>query len=89
MTFDWDEFEQMSDAEKVAYMRRYREAAREASKGRTLPEGSIAPEKARHQDGWEVVGRMKPDGTIHYYTEEEKQAQKDRFADNGDEDNEK
>ncbi len=71
VNFDWEAFSQLSDEEKVAYMKKAEEEAREASKGKTFPPGSIAPEKARHQDGWEVVGRMKSDGTIHYYTDDE------------------
>lgn len=91
VNFDWEAFSQLSDEEKVAFMKKAEEEAREASRGKTFPPGSIAPEKARHQEGFEVIGYEKPDGTVHYYTEEEKQAQKDRFADNEehDEGNEK
>lgn len=74
MTFDWDEFSRLSDEEKVEYMRRKRDADLEAAKGKTFPPGSIAPEKARFQEGSQVVGRMNPDGTIHYYSEDEKRA---------------
>ena len=81
MKFDWDEFDKLTDAEKVEYMRRQREAAREASKYEVIPPGSIAPEKARHQEGSQVVGRMNPDGTVHYYADDEKPADDERAED--------
>lgn len=89
MTFDWDEFNQLSDDEKVEFMKKAEEKAREESKGKTYPPGSIAPEKARHQDGWEVVGRMNPDGTIHYYADDEKPPSRfDEPAEPGDDEDE-
>lgn len=77
MKIDWEEFNRMTDEEKVAFMRRVRDADLEATKDKSLPSGTTALEKARSQEGFEVIGYEKPDGTVHYYADEEQPSQSD------------
>ncbi|TDE00902.1 hypothetical protein [Jiangella asiatica] len=74
MSFDWDEYDKLSDEEKAAYLDTVEDAALEASQGETFPPGALGLEKGRHPEGLDLVGYEKPDGTIHYYTEDEKRA---------------
>ncbi|PSL04782.1 hypothetical protein CLV30_105249 [Haloactinopolyspora alba] len=89
MTFDWDEFNKLTDEEKAAYMKAVREAALKEAEGKTFPPGSIAPEKARFQEGSQVIGHMNADGTVHYYSDDEKptvREKPDQDDDSADED---
>lgn len=89
MKFDREAYDRMSDDEKADYLRRYREEAREQSKGKTFPPGSIAPEKARFQEGFEVIGQEDEDGTVHYYADDEKPPSRyDEPADTSDDEDE-
>lgn len=74
MKLDKDEFDKLTDEEKADYLRRLTDTAREEAKGRTLPPGAIGLEKSYAEEATEVVGQMMPDGTIHYYTEDEQRA---------------
>lgn len=71
MTFDWDEFQKLSDEEKSAYLRRVTDEAFEAAKDEVIPPGAIGIEKSYLEEGLRVVGYEKPDGTVHYYDEDE------------------
>ncbi|WP_051426430.1 hypothetical protein [Jiangella gansuensis] len=78
MSFDWDEFEKMTDEEQAAYMERVRDAALKEAEGKTFAPGDLGLEKAAYDEAPRSVGRMMPDGTIHYYTDEEKRARAEK-----------
>lgn len=86
MKIDWDAFNRLSDAEKVAFLKEIEDAALKEAEGKTYPPGSIAPEKARYQEGSVVIGHENPDGTVHYYADDETPSGDDAATDEDDRD---